>query len=161
MKQYESKYPEFKFLGAVPADFDNLPELGIKDLDFKKLMSEGKTKFGVVFNTDESWKGGQHWNMAYSDLNKGIVYFSDSYGVPPEKRVKKLLGRIANFIQNELGKKPIVQHNKIQHQQGGNACGQYSINFIIRLLRGDSFEELTSKRIPDEVVNQCRKVYFT
>ena len=161
MKQYEAKYPEFKFLGAVPADFDNLPELGIKDLDLKKLMSEGKTRIGVVFNTDESWKQGMHWNALFGDLTEGKVYFSDSYGVAPEKRVRKLMTRIANFIQNDLGKKPIVEHNKLQHQRGGSECGQFSINFIIRLLRGDSFEELTSKRIPDSVVNNCRNVYFT
>lgn len=161
MKQYESKYPEFKFLGAVPADFDNLPELGIKDLDFKKLMEGGKTKIGVVFNTDESWKSGQHWNSLYADLKDGKVYFSDSYGVPPEKRVRKLMTRIAQFIQTGLGKKPVVEHNKLQHQRSNSECGQYSINFILRLLRGDSFEELTKKRIPDSIVNKCRNVYFT
>jgi len=161
VKQYEEKYPDFKFLGAVPADFDNLPELGIKDLDFKKLMNDGKTKIGLVFNTDESWKQGAHWNCLYADLNKGVVYFSDSYGVAPEKRVRKLMTRIASFIQNDLGKKPVVDHNRLQHQTKGSECGVYSVNFILRMLRGDSFEELTSKRLPDDSVNQCRQVYFT
>lgn len=123
LKQYEEKYPDFKFLGAVPADFDDLPELGIKNLDFKELMNEGKTKIGVVFNTDESWKQGQHWIALYSDLDKGLVYYSDSYGLAPEKRVRKLMTRIASFIQDKLGKKPVVEHNKLQHQRGNNACG--------------------------------------
>ena len=67
---------------------------------------------------------------------------------------------IANFIKNE-GKKPVVDYNKLRHQHGGDACGVYSINFILRLLRGDSFQELTTKRLSDEKVNECRKFYFT
>mgnify|MGYP006897233767 CR=1 FL=1 len=34
MEQYHHSHPDFKFLGAVPIDFDDLPVLGIKKIDF-------------------------------------------------------------------------------------------------------------------------------
>ena len=160
MKQYETKYTDFKFLGAVPIDFDDLPPYGIKDLDFNKLMKEGKNRIGIIFNTDRHDQAGQHWISMFADLN-GLVYFSDSYGIEPPKEVLILMRRIAKFIRDDLGKKPIVDYNKMRHQYLGSACGLYSINFILRLLRGETFEQLTSKSMPDEYVNECRQFYFT
>jgi hypothetical protein len=168
MKQYEAKYQDFRFLGAVPYDFDELPAYGIKDMDFKKLVQEGIKKIGIIFNTDKHYEPGQHWISLFADLDKGYVYFSDSNGDAPDfhvgrkepKRITNLMKDIANFIKNE-GKRPVVDYNKLRHQHGGDACGVYSINFILRLLRGDSFKELTTKRLSDEKVNECRKFYFT
>lgn len=37
MKQYENQYNSFKWLGAVPIDFYDLPQLKIKDLNFAEL----------------------------------------------------------------------------------------------------------------------------
>jgi Ulp1 family protease len=54
-----------------------------------------------------------------------------------------------------------IQHNKIRHQQKGSECGVYSINFILRLLKGETFDEITNNITLDEEVNKCRKVYFT
>jgi hypothetical protein len=154
MHQYETKYPEFKFLGAVPIDFDDLPAYEIKNLDFLKLIKSGKSKIGVIFNTDEHYKQGTHWISLFADLNKGEVYYSDSYGVEPEQRIRLFMKRIARFIRDDLKKKPIVDYNKSE-------CGMYSINFILRLLRGETFQQLTSNRMPDESVNECRQFYFT
>lgn len=161
VSQYENKYPDFKFLGAVPIDFDNLPRLGIKNLNFNKLINSGKTKIGIVFNLDESYKSGSHWVAAYADLPKGNIYYFDSYGIEPEIRIRKFMRRIANFCQNNLSCQNIVaEHNKIRHQYGGSECGVYSINFILRLLRGDSFYSICESKVPDNVVNKCRRIYF-
>ncbi|QKF93792.1 Ulp1 protease [Fadolivirus algeromassiliense] len=161
MEQHEKKYPDFKFLGAVPIDFDSLPDLGIKNLDFKKdLLDKGKSKIGVVFNLDEHWQPGSHWVAMYSDLKKGTVYFSDSYGIEPEDRIKALMRRIAKFIKTNGGN-PVVDYNKLRHQRGGSECGVFSIAFILRQLKGDSFDELTTKRVSDESINKCRQHYFT
>lgn len=161
MHQYETKYPDFKFLGAVPIDFDDLPVYGIKNLDFKKLMAEGKNRLGIIFNTDEHFKSGQHWISLFANLKTGEVYYSDSYGVEPEERIRTFMKRIARFIRDDLGIKPTVDYNKLRHQYKSSDCGNYSINFILRLLRGDSFTELTTKRLSDEKVNECRQFYFT
>ena len=48
MKQYQYKHKDFKFLGAMPSDFDELPILGIHNLNFDTLKSNGKTKIGLI-----------------------------------------------------------------------------------------------------------------
>lgn len=161
MEQYEKKYPDFKFLGAVPIDFDDLPRLGIKDLDFEKLTRlDNKRRFGIIFNLDEHDKDGSHWVSLFADLEKGTVYFSDSYGVEPELRIRKFMRRIARYIQ-QGGKNPIVDYNKHRAQRKGSECGVYSIAFILRQLKGDSFEQICKEKVPDDVINHCRKVYFS
>jgi len=161
LAQYENKYPEFRFLGAVPIDFNDLNGLPFKTLDFNELYNSGKTKIGVVFNLDEHDKGGSHWVSLYADLDKGQIYFSDSYGIKPERRIVAFMDKIDKYLTTERGiSKPDVRYNKTQHQKGNSECGVYSINFILRLLKGKSFDHLTQKRITDESVNQCRLIYF-
>jgi len=162
MKQYELTYPDFLFLGAVPIDFYEFDRFGIKNLDFQTdLIDKNKTKIGIVFNLDEHWQEGSHWTSMYSDFNKGVVYYFDSYGTSPETRILNFMNKISKFLYKKNNKIPIVDYNKFQHQKGNNACGLYSMNFILRLLNGTSFEELTTKRISDESVNECREFYFT
>jgi hypothetical protein len=172
-KQYEFKYNDFIFLGALPRDFDKISkgdskygipvmtELGeIVNMDLNKIYPE-KTKIGVVFNLDQHDEPGSHWVAMYADLNKGQCYFSDSYGMEPLKEIQKLMGRITDFIETVLNKKITLKYSKKEHQRGGSECGVYSISFILRMLKGDTFEEINSKRIPDETINKCRNHYFT
>lgn len=161
MLQYEDNYDYFKFLGAVPMDFDSIPKLGINNLNLNGLVKSGKTKLGIIFNLDESYKSGSHWVAGYADLSKGLIYYYDSYGIEPEPRVRKLMRKFANFCKNDMKVNNIVAtHNKIRHQYGGSECGVYSINFILRLLRGDTFETICQSKTSDEAVNKCRRVYF-
>ena len=37
---------------------------------------------------------------------------------------------------------------------------QYSMNFILRLLKGESFEQITNNITTDSEINRCRSVYF-
>lgn len=159
--QYESKYKDFKFLGAVPMDFNELPRLGISNLNLSDLYKNGKIKLGIIFNLDESYKSGSHWVAAFANIKEGKIYYFDSYGMRPEPRVRRFMRRLANFCKNDLKLNDVVAtHNKIRHQYGGSECGIYSINFILRLLRGDTFEHICKSKISDNVVNQCRKIYF-
>lgn len=160
LKQYEDNNKDFHFLGAVPIDFDDLPELGIKNLDIKKLYDRGIRKIGCVFNLDEHDKSGSHWVASYCDLNMGGVYFFDSYGIPPEKRIQKLLRRFADFIEKTLNMPSIVKHNKKRNQYKDSECGVYSINFIEQMLK-HNFETVTNKIIDDETINKKRVEYFT
>jgi hypothetical protein len=160
MEQYEKRYPDFKFLGAVPIDFDELPNLGIASLDFNKLVKKDKkTKIGIIFNLDEHDKGGSHWVSMYADIEDGHVYFSDSYGIEPENRIRIFMKRVADYIKKS-GKEPVVDYNKIRAQRKGSECGVYSIAFIARMLKGDSFSKICKDKIPDDVINKCRKIYF-
>lgn len=167
--QYEKKYHDFKFLGSVPIDFYDLDipiyigdkKYFFKSLDFKTFMNMGINKFAIIFNLDESWKSGSHWVSLYFDLKKKQIYFSDSYGIKPEKRIVAFIEIIKNFMTKyNVLKNPEIRYNKTQHQKGNSECGVYSVNFILRLLKGKTFDNLTKNRIPDEKVNKCRLVYF-
>ena len=197
MAQYEEKYDDFKFFGAVPIDFDDLPYLGIKDINFSDLYngkynlkggSKKIKKIGFVFNLDEHWQSGSHWVALYSDLEKNQIYFFDSYGLKPERRIKKLVKRIADWLykkeycnndecsiesiksdsfmkggkdnKNKIEQKIRVEYNRNRHQYKNSECGVYSLNFILRLLNGHTFEEITETKVLDDEINKCRDVYF-
>ncbi len=160
LEQYENKYPDFKFLGAVPIDFNELDYLPFKKMDFNEFKKNGINKIGVIFNLDEHNKPGSHWVSLFADLEKGKVYFSDSYASQPENRIRDFMKRLKEYMQKTGIEKPDVRYNKTQHQKGNSECGVYSINFILRLLKGKTFEHITSKRLTDGQVNKCRNIYF-
>jgi len=160
MEQYHIKYPDFQYLGTVPMDFDDLPVLGIKNLNFDDLYKKGKKRLGIIFNLDEHDKSGSHWVSMFSDLEKGQIYYFDSYGIRPEQRVRRLMKRINDFLIKK-GKTPDINYNQIRHQYKNSECGVYSINFIVRCLRGESFKSISESRISDEKINKCRSKYFT
>jgi len=175
MEQYEEIYPEFKFFGAVPIDFDDLPELGIKNINFNDLYNNGKSKLGFIFNLDKHWQDGSHWVAMYADLKNPQVYFFDSYGHPPRKRIRVLMKRICewcslqhydkNFDIDESnllegGGEIVVKYNRKQHQFKNSECGVYSISFILRLLKGESFDSISNNPTPDDEINKCRNYYF-
>jgi len=159
MKQYEKKYPDFKFLGAVPLDFDEFTEFGTKHLNLNDLFKSGIKKYGLVVNLDKSHQSGSHWVSVYADLSKGQIYYYDSYGSRPEQDTRKFLRKLQKIcdkhnIQTE------VSHNKFRHQYGDGACGLYSMAFILNLLKGTQFDEYVKQNITDKEMNDCREVYF-
>jgi hypothetical protein len=160
LSQYENKYSDFVFLGAVPIDFNELDYYPFKKMNFNDLKKEGKNKLGVIFNLDEHYKGGSHWVSLFCDLEKGQIYFSDSYGRKPEKRINNFMNRIKEYFESNNINNIDIRHNPTQHQRGNSECGVYSINFILRLLKGKTFDHLIRKRLTDEKVNKCRLRYF-
>ena len=184
MSQYEEKYKDFKFFGAVPIDFDDLPFVGIREIDYDELFNSGIKKLGFVFNLDEHWQSGSHWVALFSDLDKNQIYFFDSYGIRPEKRIRNLVKRISKWCyskdycknecselnltdsfmnkdyKNKIESKLNVEYNHNRHQFKNSECGVYSLNFILRLLNGESFENITKNGLLDDDVNLCRDVYF-
>lgn len=177
MKQYEKKYENFEYLGTMPRDFQNHEELKQTDEFYLKLWKSGKTKFGMIYNTDKHGGSGEHWNAVYVDFDLGEVYFFDSYGVEPPDDVRKNMRGFKKLIEknsdkivsarhnhnNLIGngtKISLMKRNNIRHQYKGSECGVYSINFILRMLRGDTFEEICKSKIKDDHINKCRKVYF-
>jgi len=186
IEQYMNVHKDFIFLGAVPIDFDDLPVLGLADLSFKELQGGGKNKLGIIFNLDEHYKSGSHWVALFGDLNKNQVYFFDSYGKKPEKRIRKLVSRIVKYMYNKKYHKDLavkkvisdikggslnknvfkelktldIDYNKVRHQFKNSECGVYSINFILRLLDGQSFKHISLNKTYDDKMNENRKEYF-
>ena len=180
MHQYEHKYNDFIFLGTTPVDFDDLEYLGIKDLPLDKLYKDGKTKLGMVINLDEHWQSGSHWVAFYADLKKNQIYFFDSNGTKPARRIKKLINRVGKWIKlkkfcpnnncsykdetfsgGTKDKDIEIEYNRNRHQFGDSECGVYSMNFILRLLKGESFKNIINNITKDDKMNKCRDTYFT
>lgn len=189
MQQYENVYPDFYFLGAVPADFDRLKDPGSRDVKYtggsvptnfdilrdagsrnvkytgfpaeylQSLIEQGKQRFGIVFNTDESNQPGQHWISAYADMTTGVVAFFDSVATPPDPRIRALLARFeALFRENNV--QPEYKENNTKFQYKNTECGVYSINFILRMIDNGNFDDIVANPIDDDTVNKCRVVYF-
>jgi hypothetical protein len=162
MLQYERKFKGFKFFGAVPMDFADLSDLEAGRIDYKKYIKNGITKIGLIFNLDDHDQPGSHWTAMYTDLDKGDIFYFDSFAVKPEQRVRALMREQTRFLKS-IGKKVDtirIDYNKTQHQKGNTECGVYSMNFLIRMARGDDFDKLCSNPISDERMNKCRAVYF-
>ena len=83
--QFEDKYKDFMFIGAVPIDFDekmNDNKCIVDDLcRFKvdKFIKSKKHKLGIIFNLDPHYKAGSHWVCMFADFKKGYIAFFDSY----------------------------------------------------------------------------------
>lgn len=160
MHQYEKVYPDYKFIGAVPLDFQDLPRLKITSAHLDEFVRNGKTKIGVIYNLDKHNQPGSHWVAGFFDLNKGFIYYFDSYGIKPLKETNDFMNKIKQWMENR-GIQPKIDYNKIRHQYGGSECGVYSISTILRLLKGDTFDTICKQKTPDEKISVCRKVYYT
>lgn len=175
MRQYERKYIDFKFFGAVPYDFADLPYFNMSDIDFSKLYNTTH-KLGAVINLDEHNMPGSHWVALYVDLHRNIIYYFDSFGKKPGRRINLFVRKILTFMYNKKSNTHInveefmkkyhtsddydVRYNRIQHQFKNSECGVYSMNFIIRLLGGESFDSIVNDIMNDDAMNECRKTYF-
>jgi hypothetical protein len=185
ISQYHDKHSEFLFLGAVPYDFQELPVLELHHDDlFNKFETQGKHKIGLVINLDTHNMPGSHWVALYADLRDKRVYFFDSVGKKPGVRIRRFINKIVRHlykksnpdkhlsINDVLAKakkekqvhkdlmKIDIKYNFVQHQFDNSECGVYSINFILRLLEGENFEDIITNITKDETMNKNRKIYF-
>ena len=53
-----------------------------------------------------------------------------------------------------------VRYNTKQHQFKNSECGVYSIYFILEILKGRTFEDVSNNIIKDEEMNEFRRKYF-
>ena len=118
MKQYEDKYNDFYYAGAVPNDFDTI--LSGKCVDEKlckinvaNLYSKGIRKIGIIFNTDPSTKGGSHWISLFMSLENGGICYIDSTGNPPSQEVMQLMIRLQNQA-NQLLLSSTISYKQLQ-----------------------------------------------
>lgn len=177
LNQYEIAYPQFLFLGPSPIDFDtkihgSCVERSLCQFSVKKCLDDGKTKVGIIFNTDPHDKGGSHWISLFIDLEDLFVFYFDSAGdaIPPEIAVFK------DRVMKEAAavSKPLQYYDNEgrQHQRGNTECGMYSLFFIITMLSGrigtnrrkSSLEKriqlFMGGNINDKYIEKYRKIYF-
>lgn len=159
--QYESIYPDFKFLGIAPYDFHKVSYPLINHYDIDYLLSNGFTKYGVIFNNDTHEGKGTHWTSYFCDITNCKVYFFDSAGKKPKPRFHKYIQNIAKTIEKKYNKKVECVYNNIRHQFNKSECGMYSIYFILCMLKGKNINTVINKRIGDIILNAKRDDYFT
>ena len=151
MEQYERKYRSFLFMGVVPIDFHYLYP-AISNLRLNKTK---QNKIGIIFNTDPSYKSGQHWISMFIDKRNKTICFFDSVGDTPPDQIQHLIDN----LKKQGDYKVIV--NTIEHQKGNNACGIYSLYFIIERLKGRSCNNIFKDVIHDKEMNRKRKDFFS
>jgi hypothetical protein len=169
MRQYEKAYRCFDFIGPTPINFNTRKLYGecvweeLCNINLEHLIKIGKTKIGIIFNTDPDYKPGQHWISMFINIKKGKIFFFDSTGDPPPKEVKDLIKKIV--VQGRALTKPINFHvdsnEGIEHQYGNTECGIYSIFFIVHMLEDKLTEHyLKTHILKDEYMERFRHIYF-
>jgi len=172
MKQYERAYKCFEFIGPTPIDFDKILYDGkcvwdeLCNFNLEQQIKNGKTKIGVIFNTDPHNKPGQHWISLFINIKKKMIFFFDSNGTRAPREIMKLVDRIK---KQGLELKPpnntidfIFDSNEgIEHQYGNTECGIYSLYFIIHLLEDKlTTQYLKTHILSDEYIEKFRHIYF-
>ena len=156
LKRYEVIFPDFNFIGSVPCDYY------FDDLNINDLLKLGKTRFAVVYNTDNSRGPGKHWVAIYGNIEKKEIYYYNSIGEEPQIEFKKFIDNIINQYKKLNNDKYIYKYNQIQHQYKGSECGVFSIYFIIRCLKNYDINDIFQNKmnIRDDEVNKIRDLIF-
>jgi hypothetical protein len=172
LSRLESCYPEFKNIGYQMIDFKTTGTL--YDYDFKSDIAEGKTKFGVVLNTDVSSGKGIHWFCMFIDFSQKdtgnqvsggkpskppcVVEFFNSSGRAPTSQV----GEFHKHLINKYGKEfdVDIMINRTAHQKRNSECGVYCLFYIWARLKGISVDLIFNVRIEDAKMEEFRKYIF-
>ena len=158
MDQYQKIYSDFMFFGPVPIDFADFSS-AVSRLNFKKL-AKSKKRIGIIFNTDPSYKSGEHWISMFIDFKNNTLCFFDSGGDTPPPEVKRLMKKIATESK-KVGVKLSVLVNQKEFQKNEYSCGVYSIYFMVMRLKGNSCSSVfNSKLINDKMMKKVRTVIF-
>ncbi len=169
MRQYEKAYKCFDFIGPSPMDFDTKLMYGecvweeLCNFNLAEQIKKGKTKIGIIFNTDPHDKSGQHWVSMFINIKKKKIFFFDSVGDPASPEIMKLVNRIKS---QGLSLKPKIkftfdQNYPVEHQYGNTECGIYSIYFIVHMIEDKMTEHyLKTHILKDEYMQKFRKIYF-
>jgi hypothetical protein len=167
MKQYEHAYSFFQFIGPSPIDFDNHKLYGecvweeLCKFDLYDYIKNGKTKIGIIFNTDPHYKSGSHWISMFIDVKKKFIYYFDSNGNKVPNEIKVLMDRIQRQGKNMNLDLKLMDNYNFQHQKSQSECGMYSLYFIIQLLKDEKLPEyFNTQIIKDDQVFKLRKVFF-
>ena len=167
MTQYEKVYPDFKFIGPVPIDFaEVMPDIIL--IDFAKIYKKGYTKIGVIFNTDPSYKNGEHWISMFINLsptNPSISFYDSVAVCPAPSEIRNYIKYILTYTKKlqtlwKTNAEFKTNCNTVQHQRKNTECGVYSMYYIIESLKGKTFSTITNKIIKDEEMNKNRDKFF-
>ena len=172
-------FPEYKitrFINDLGQNFDQLGGF----VRSGRVLSQTPKRFAAVINTHTHRQSGEHWISMFIDhsRDKPSITFFDSTGRRPPTPVEDYMLRYIKhakdrFISSKMGDRAEfdvdkldvddfvdVKYNALKHQHGNSECGVYCINFIRRMLNGESFESIQYNQLSDERVAKCRDKYF-
>lgn len=159
MGQYQEKYPNFMFLGAVPIDFYEIIDF-FQDLTVDTLLENGKQKIGIIYNLDKHNQPGSHWVAGFIDLEEPAIYYYDSYATRPNKYIREFYAIMSDDIKKTIGKTPKLDYNKTRHQYGDSECGMFSLYFILLMLKGKTLNDVAKTMPDDNGINKLRNELF-
>jgi hypothetical protein len=171
MNQYEKTYSCFDFIGPSPIDYDThllYDECVWEELchfNLEQQIKKGKTKIGIIFNTDPHNKGGEHWISMFINIKKGEIFFFDSAGDKAPKQVLKFVKTVTDQGHALPGNSRIDfkfdQNYPVEHQYQNTECGIYSLYFIIHMLEDKiTAHYLKTHIMKDKYMEQFRKVFY-
>lgn len=169
MRQYEDNYKCFDFIGPSPIDYDTQQMYGecvweeLCHFNLDEQIRKGKTKIGIIFNTDPHYKGGSHWISLFINIKKGNIFYFDSAGDKAPNQVMKFVNSVIEQ-GHSLGKRinfKFDQNHPTDHQQNSYSCGVYSLFFIVHMLEDKvTAHYLKTHRFKDSYIESFRKKYF-
>jgi hypothetical protein len=172
------KYSYVHMADLVMIDHQNIKHIkddifSVKELDFVKVLKEDSNfkYYGVIFNTDTSDKGGQHWFSIFMDFssegthnNPWTIEYFNSVGTKIMSNLKEFFIKLALTISKELNKTCVfVQVTNIQHQASNTGtCGIYSLFYIFSRLQGVPYKDFNEKqfKVDDNIIVQIRQKFF-
>lgn len=169
MKQYEQEYKCFDFIGPSPIDYDTQKLYGecvweeLCHFSLADQIKKGKTKIGIIFNTDPHYKGGSHWISLFINIKKGRIFFFDSAGDKIPDQIMKFVNMVkdqGHTLQTRIDFH-FDQNYPNDHQQNTYSCGVYSLFFLVHMLEDKVTEHyLKTHRFKDEYIESFRNIYF-
>lgn len=156
MFQYERKFPDFKFLGVFPVDFEL--RYGSGACMYEEICSlnlHNHKHVGFIINLDRHDEPGSHWTAIF--IKDKVLYYYDSTASSTPEDVKA--------FAKKHGLKLV--ENKIKHQYGGSECGMFSMYYLVKWLNRletnpqTTFEDIVQdKNITDANMLALRKIFF-
>ena len=112
---------------------------------WKIKLNKTKPTFWIM-NTDNRGADGTHWQAVWIDTHD--ICFYDSFGRDPDPEtvvnIKKLVGKDHHYLRK-------FKINKVQTQENDTAtCGWQSIEFLNKMISGESFKEATKYETPKQ-----------
>lgn len=157
MEEYEKLYDNFKFLGCVPIDFNEIDK-SFSNFNLKKFKKNYDI-MGAIFNLDYSHQPGSHWIALSMNIPKKTICFFDSESSNPPSQVQAFIDKLKYQGLKEKISFEVFSNNK-KHQRGNSACGIYCLHFIIKQLQGHTCKAINQNVIKDKEMKKNLKIYF-
>jgi len=177
LRQYEDRYPRFRFLGPSPTDFDFMETptrcvwQSLCKFKLSRYIKAGKTKVGIVFNLDPHDKPGSHWVALYIDIPSRAILYFDSTGEVIHTDILRFAEKVVE--QSNSLNRPFIfdpdtdQNHPIEHQFGDTECGMYVLFYIITMLESSNPRETyktmfrnEDNQFPDKEMERLRYEFF-